>query len=116
MKHNKNETISKQERNFKWKNAKKVINNGKKGTYKNILFAFQPSDEWKFRINLTKQVKPAVRRNYIKRIIREVYRTSKPHFNKQFQVVFTVINNCNNINFANFKSKYLKSLKNADNK
>jgi ribonuclease P protein component len=115
MKNNTNQSISKKERKFKWKEAKKVIKNGKKGAYQNILIAYLPSQTWKFRINLTKNIKPAVRRNRIKRIIREIYRLSKPQFTHPFKVVFTVIEFEENIDFHEFKSKYIELLQNAQN-
>jgi len=108
-------TISKRERSLKWKEASTIIKKGRKGSYKNILFAFQKSGQWGFRINLTKNVKPAVTRNHYKRIIREVYRTSKPIIEHPYKIVFTVLNSNEKVNFHEFKEKYLELFSNANN-
>lgn len=108
-------TISKKERNLKWKEAKSIIRTGHKGSHKNILIAFQKSEQWRFRINLTKKVKPAVIRNHYKRIIREVYRTSKPIIKQPYKIVFTVLNNKEDLDFHEFKKKYLELFSNANN-
>ena len=110
-----NKSISKKERKFKWNDAKEVIKNGKKVKYQNILIAFQKSKEWRLRINITKNIKPAVFRNHIKRIIREVYRTSKPILNSPHQVVFTVLEGQKQLDFHDFKKKYIDLIRNNAN-
>jgi len=100
-------SINAYERKLSWKEAKKIIKKGNKHKYGPILIAIKKSQEWRFRINLKKEVKPAHKRNYIKRVIREVYRTSKPKIDDPHIVVFTVLNNIPDLDFHEFKNEYL---------
>lgn len=55
-----------------------------------IIISIIPGDNWKMAILIKKCVGMAVRRNRIKRKIREAYRKTKPYISTPFLIIFSV--------------------------
>jgi len=98
-----------------WDRRSEIISRKNSVKYGSILISATTQKNWEYSIALTRKVKGAVKRNRIKRIIREVYRQSKINFTYPMAVIFTVTNTFDNLNFTNFKNFYISQLRQFNN-
>lgn len=73
-----------------WEKRSFIISQNHATKIDSIYISVYPQDRWELCIALTKKIKGACCRNRIKRIIREVYRTTKNAFDSPLAMVFTV--------------------------
>lgn len=100
--------LTRNERKVNRKRRALIIRNGKSLKYKSLLVSIYPQEKWKLSLVLTRKTAGAVNRNRIKRIIREVYRATKPFFNQPQFFAVTVLHNPEKLTFNNLKNKILQ--------
>ncbi|MCK4295851.1 MAG: ribonuclease P protein component [Candidatus Marinimicrobia bacterium] len=101
--------LRKSERLVDWKKHFLAISRIKPVKYDSILISAFPQDKWELSIVIKKDVKGAYKRNRIKRIIREVYRTTKPFFSKPMAVLFTVKSNPKNLSYHELQAVIIEN-------
>jgi len=95
--------LPKSEKKVSWEKRRFIISQGKSVKYKSLLISALPQKEWQVSIALSGKFKGAIARNYTKRIIREVFRTSKPLFNTPIGLTVTVLSNPGKLDFQKLK-------------
>ncbi len=97
--------LPKSEKKVSWKKRRFIISQGKSVKYKSLLISALPQKEWQISIALSGKFKGAVARNHTKRIIREVFRISKPLFSTPMGLIVTVLSNPGKLDFQKLKKK-----------
>lgn len=80
-------TLSKKERIKSRKEIENLFSCGKRFKYDNLLIIYLPTVEQKAGFLVSKQIRSAVKRNRVKRVLKEVYRMQKEKF-KGLAVLF----------------------------
>ena len=75
-----------------------------------IMITTVPNNKWAMAIIIRKSVGTAVRRNSVKRRIREAYRKAKPQIFNPFSVIFSVHTNPENADLNNLSAVLLSTL------
>jgi len=88
-----------------------ILNHNQKirANYHSVTIVAAPQEKWEMMIVLRKRVGNAVKRNLVKRIIRETYRTTKPLVKTPYGIIFSVTKNTEGLNFREFK-KFLSAI------
>ncbi len=97
------------ERNANWKKHFSSVSRNDPLRYKSILISTLPQDKWELSIVLKKFVKGACKRNRMKRIIREVYRTTKPFLYQPMSMLFTVNSNPKKLPYSELQSVIIEN-------
>lgn len=98
----------KKERVSNWSKIRYILSQTEPIKYGTIDIYCLPQKEWGLAIVLKKTVKGACNRNKIKRIIREVYRTTKPMYKKPKTFVFFVNSTLESISYNELKNFMIK--------
>lgn len=99
----------KSERLNTWEERAEIIAKGKSLRYQSMLISMIPHSQWGISIVLRKEVKPAYHRNYIKRLIREAYRTAKPFCEHPKKIAVTVVGNQNTLNLNELREVFINN-------
>lgn len=97
------------ERSANWKKHFSFVSYNNTLRHKSILISTLPQDKWELSIVLKKDVKGACQRNRIKRIIREVYRTTKPFLYQSMSMLFTVDSNPKKLSYSELQSAIIEN-------
>jgi len=88
-----------------------ILNHNQKirANYHSVTITAAPGENWEMMIVLRKCVGNAVKRNLIKRILRETYRNTKPLVIKPYGIIFSVTKKTGRLNVKEFK-EYLTAI------
>jgi len=92
-----------------WNKRAEIIATQQTVRYGPVFISARLQNSWQISLSLTRKVKGAVRRNRIKRIIREVYRQSKALIGQPHAIIFTVTANFDKIDFHKLQHILLKN-------
>ncbi|PIS30845.1 MAG: hypothetical protein COT43_00805 [Candidatus Marinimicrobia bacterium CG08_land_8_20_14_0_20_45_22] len=93
--------LPREQRFLDWNIRQRLINTHKAVRFDSILISVVPFETWKLSVSIRRNIKGSVRRNRIKRIIREAFRNSRGHFDKPVAMIFTVLSEPNKLVYAN---------------
>lgn len=100
-------TLKKNERLLKRAEFTAVNQNGEKYYTKNFLIILKPNglDIARLGITISKKVGNSVKRNRIKRLIREFFRLNKKEIPKGLDIVIVALKKCDKCNLLNIKEE-----------
>jgi len=85
-----------------------IISRGRVVPYSHFLVWIVPDQEWGLSLVVRKNVKPASRRNYLKRIVREAYRTAKPACSAPKKIAVTIQNSDSKFSLATLQRLFIE--------
>ena len=90
------------------KERSQIISQGQTVQYSHFLVSIMPAPEWGLALVVRKSVKPATLRNYLKRIVREAYRTAKPACATPKKIAVTIQNSDSGFSFTNLQRLFIE--------
>lgn len=91
---------------------RRIFSKGKRIATRLFVIYILPNHQTFSRLGIQVQSKigPAVRRNYIKRIVRDVFRKNKDSFRESVDIIFIAGKNLVNTSYREFCEEFKKSL------
>lgn len=84
--------------------------NKKRNFYFVIYYKERKNDFSRFGVTLSKNFGNAVKRNYYKRVLREIIRNNQKKFKKSYDYIIIMKKNCDNLNYQIIEEKLIDLL------
>jgi len=106
------ETFSRENRLRKSSDFQRIFSRGKRIATRNFVIYLLPNrlPSSRLGIQVKARIGPAVRRNYIKRMVREIFRKMKHEFRQSFDFIFIAETGMREMEYHLFETQFRKAL------